>query len=100
MPKGRVARSPSLSNGKTGQHPRRWPSILMQTSNVVSPWLTSDEAASYLKVSPRTIVHWARIGQIKGHILSGTERITWRFLQSDLDAMLTPPSVGLTRRTQ
>jgi excisionase family DNA binding protein len=72
----------------------------MSNTIPASPWLTASEAASYLKVAPRTIVHWAGTGKLIGHVLSGTDRLTWRFLQSDLDAMLQSPSVGLTRRTQ
>jgi excisionase family DNA binding protein len=60
-----------------------------------SEWLTATEAASYLRTKPRTILLWARQGHVKGYILSGTRRVTWRFLRSDLDATLTPPSVAL-----
>jgi excisionase family DNA binding protein len=63
-----------------------------------SKWLTAREAASYLKVEPRTLLLWARQGRIKGYVLSGTERITWRFRSEDLDATMTPPSVALTKR--
>jgi excisionase family DNA binding protein len=65
---------------------------------IQSEWFTATEAASYLRVKPRTILLWARQGHIKGYILSGIERVTWRFLRSDLDATLTPPSVALTKR--
>jgi excisionase family DNA binding protein len=60
-----------------------------------SEWMTPLEAARYLHVDRRTILHWARTGSIKGHKLSGTLRVTWRFLRSDLDAKLTSPSVAL-----
>jgi len=60
-----------------------------------SEWLTATEAAGYLKIKPRTLLLWARKGRIKGYVLSGAERITWRFLRSDLDATLTSPSVAL-----
>ena len=63
----------------------------------VSPWMTTAEAAAYLRIKPRTILLWARQGHIRGHILSGTRRVTWRFLRSDLDATLTPPSVALAK---
>jgi excisionase family DNA binding protein len=63
-----------------------------------SEWLTATEAASYLKIEPRTLLMWARQGRIKGYVLSGTERITWRFRSEDLDATMTPPSVALTTR--
>jgi excisionase family DNA binding protein len=57
-------------------------------------WLTSNEVAQYLKVSPRTIVEWAREGKIKGHVLSGTQRHTWRFRTDELDdAMMASPVV-------
>jgi len=58
-------------------------------------WLTAKEAASYLQVEPRTLLEWARQGKVKGYILSGTHRQTWRFLHADLDAMLLGPSVAL-----
>ena len=58
-------------------------------------WLTSSEAAAHLKVKPRTILQWAKDGKIRGHVLSGTKRCTWRFLRSELDAILTTPSAAL-----
>lgn len=61
-------------------------------------WLTATEAASYLRIKPRTILLWARQGHIRGYRLSGTQRVTWRFLRCDLDATLTAPSVALTKR--
>lgn len=73
---------------------RLWP---MSTQ---SPWLTATEAAQYLRVEPRTLLMWARQGTVKGYILSGTERITWRFLTADLDAMMHSPSVAMKRRIQ
>ena len=66
----------------------------------VSPWLTSREAADYLKVEPRTLMLWARQKHVNGYVLSGTYRQTWRFLQADLDAMLSSPSVASNRRIQ
>ena len=63
-----------------------------------SEWLTATEAASYLKIEPRTLLMWARQGRIKGYVLSGTERITWRFRAEDLDATMSAPSVALTKR--
>lgn len=80
----------------------RFDLMTSQTSN----WLTATEAASYLKVEPRTLLTWVRQGRVKGFALSGTRRITWRFRHQDLDATLmegpvlpyTPPSVALTKR--
>lgn len=64
-------------------------------------WLTAKEAAAHLRIEPRTLLQWARQGKVKGYVLSGSERITWRFLQVDLDATMVLPSVvSETRRTQ
>lgn len=73
-------------------------------SEQTSQWLTAGEAARHLKIEPRTLLLWARKGKVKGYILSGTERVTWRFLGSDLDATLRVPAVlsatgGLNERT-
>ena len=61
-------------------------------------WLTANEAAQHLRVKPRTILKWAKDGQIPGHRLSGSKRITWRFLKSELDGMLTLPSAAAEQR--
>jgi excisionase family DNA binding protein len=58
-------------------------------------WLTAVEAAQYLRVEPRTLLLWARQGRVKGYVLSGTKRLTWRFRIEDLDATMSPPSVAL-----
>lgn len=57
-------------------------------------WLTSEEAAQYLKVERRTLLQWVRDGKTKAYRLSGTVRHVWRFRLSDLNAMLTPSSAG------
>jgi len=59
----------------------------------LTEWLTAEEAAHHLKVKTRTILLWVRQGKVKGYALSGTRRRVWRFLRSDLNAMLTNPSV-------
>ncbi len=64
----------------------------MHSTVVASQWLTSDEAARYLKINRRTLVEWARQGKLKAFKLSGVIRHVWRFRQSDLDAMLCPSS--------
>jgi excisionase family DNA binding protein len=56
-------------------------------------WLTAGEAASYLKVEPRTLLLWARQQKVKGYVLSGTKRHAWRFRQTDLDATMESPAV-------
>lgn len=57
-------------------------------------WLTSEEAAHYLRVNRRTLIEWARQGKVKAYKLSGVIRHVWRFRQSDLDAMLCASSAG------
>jgi hypothetical protein len=73
---------------------------IAMSSEQASQWLTAEEAARHLKIEPRTLLLWARQGKVKGYILSGTERVTWRFLRSDLDGKLVPPTVALNRRIQ
>jgi len=55
---------------------------------VGNEWLTSNEAARYLKVKPRTLLQWARERKVPAHRLSGVQRCVWRFLRPELDAML------------
>jgi len=57
--------------------------------HTVSEWLTSDEAARYLKINRRTLLEWARQGNLKAYKLSGIIRHVWRFRQQDLDDMLS-----------
>lgn len=68
-------------------------------SKTATPWLTSREAASYLKIEHRTVLLWARLGKIKGYVLSGHRRHVWRFRAVDLDAMLLQPVVLSSRET-
>lgn len=69
-----------------------WGDIQKWESSVESQWLTATEAAAYLRVQPRTVLLWAKQGRIPAHPLSGSKRVTWRFLKSELDAMLSAPS--------
>lgn len=59
-----------------------------------SQWLTSEEAAEYLKINRRTLLEWVRQDKLKAYKLSGVIRHVWRFRQADLDAMLTASSAG------
>jgi excisionase family DNA binding protein len=61
-------------------------SVLSTQATQTATWLTAKEAATYLKVAHRTLLYWARQGKVKAHVLSGTQRQTWRFRQADLDA--------------
>jgi len=55
-------------------------------------WLNTTEAAHHLRIKPRTLAQWAREGKVPAHRLSGCQRVTWRFLRHELDAMLNPSS--------
>jgi excisionase family DNA binding protein len=64
-------------------------------------WLTAAEAAAHLKVKTRTLAQWAREDKVPAHRLSGQRRVRWRFLRTELDAMLLPSSaVPAVRRQQ
>jgi len=41
---------------------------------------------------------WARLGKLKGYMLSGVKRHVWRFRKIDLDATLELPSVRPVER--
>lgn len=58
-------------------------------------WLSAAAAAAYLEIDKRTLLRWARQGQVRAYRLSGTQRHVWRFLIEDLDAavMLESPTV-------
>ena len=57
-------------------------------------WLTTTEAAHYLKVKPRSLLLWVREGRVPAYALSGTERRVWRFRREDLDnSLLSRPVV-------
>jgi excisionase family DNA binding protein len=81
----------SSSESGFGISIREW-ALHMNIQNT-SKWMTAQEAAIYLRIERRTILSWVRQGKLKGYRLSGTTRYVWRFLSTDLDAMLKPPSV-------
>jgi len=64
----------------------------MLTSPSLSPirvepehYVTSDEAANFLKLNLRTVQRLAREGMIPAHPFGESSRKTWRFLLSELD---------------
>lgn len=71
----------------------------MQRTEVIAAigeqWLTAEEGAHHVRVKHRTLLLWARQGKITGYVLSGTKRKVWRFLKSDLDAMLLARGGGV-----
>jgi len=58
-------------------------------------WLTTQEAAAYLKVKPRTLLLWARQKKFRGYIASGIKRRVWRFRKADLDTTLLAQDAGV-----
>jgi excisionase family DNA binding protein len=62
-----------------------------------SDWITTEEAAAYLKVKPRSLLLWVREGKIQAYALSGTKRRVWRFLREDLDSSLLSKPVLRSR---
>jgi excisionase family DNA binding protein len=52
------------------------------------PYVSSDEAAEFLKLNPRTVQRLAREGAIPAHPFGERSRKTWRFLLSELDAWM------------
>jgi excisionase family DNA binding protein len=63
-------------------------------------WLNTADAARHLMIKPRTLAQWAREGKVPAHRLSGCQRVTWRFLRTELDAMLMPSSAGTAEGRQ
>lgn len=67
----------------------------MQTKHETRPpsgYVTPEEAAEYLAVSPRTLRRMAAEGKVRAHRLG--PRLV-RYARADLDAALTPiPTVG------
>jgi excisionase family DNA binding protein len=47
---------------------------------VASEWLTSSEAAPYLKIERRTLLQWVRQGKVRAYMLSGTQRHVWKIV--------------------
>jgi excisionase family DNA binding protein len=66
---------------------------------VTSPWLTTAEGATYLRIKPRTLLLWVRQGKVRGYPLSGIQRRIWRFLQSDLDNTMVRHSQGAAKES-
>ncbi|HYD16535.1 MAG TPA: helix-turn-helix domain-containing protein [Candidatus Nanoarchaeia archaeon] len=47
-------------------------------------FVTAQEAAKFLQINPRTLLHMARNGSVPAYPLGDGIRKTWRFLLSDL----------------
>jgi excisionase family DNA binding protein len=57
----------------------------------MSEWLTTKEAAAYLKVTRRTLYRWMEEGRLRFYELASGRR---RVRKEDLDALLTPGEPG------
>ena len=47
-------------------------------------FLNADEAAEVLRMDSRTLVRWARLGQVPAHPMGEGKRRLWRFIESEL----------------
>ena len=46
--------------------------------------LDAEEAAALIKMDSRTLVRWARLGQVPAHPLGEGKRRLWRFIEDEL----------------
>jgi predicted DNA-binding transcriptional regulator AlpA len=51
---------------------------------VTSHLLDAREAAAILRMDSRTLVRWARLGQVPSHPMGEGRRKLWRFLEHEL----------------
>ncbi|HWR13530.1 MAG TPA: helix-turn-helix domain-containing protein [Terriglobales bacterium] len=58
--------------------------VLNQLKPVSECFVDATEAAKFLKINRRTLLHWARQGALPAHPLGHGSRKTWRFLVSEL----------------
>jgi hypothetical protein len=47
-------------------------------------FLNADEAADVLRMDSRTLVRWARLGQVPAHPMGEGKRRLWRFIEAEL----------------
>jgi len=51
----------------------------------MEPFVSAQEVAKFLNLSPRTVAKMAREGRIPAHPVSGSARRTWRFKLSEIE---------------
>lgn len=56
--------------------------------DTATKWLTREEAAQRLRVSPHTVDRYARDGKLMKHKVAGTQSV--RFLAEEVDALVQP----------
>jgi len=54
----------------------------------LEPFVSANEVAKYLSLSPRTVAKMAREGRLPARRISGSKRKTWRFLISEVAAFV------------
>jgi len=59
-------------------------------TNVTLTWMTTNEAAEYLRTTPKQIRNWVYQGKIKPYKLLGR---SLRFRRSDLDSVISSPDI-------
>jgi hypothetical protein len=75
------AEESSLASHKPTADVRPTPELLSMNSK---HFLNADEAAQVLRMDSRTLVRWARLGQVPTHPLGEGKRRLWRFIESEL----------------
>jgi integrase len=64
------------------------------------PFVSASEVAGFLGLSPRTVTKMAREERLPAHLISGSERKTWRFLISEVGAFLASGNREMMGRTR
>ena len=59
-------------------------------TDVTLKWMTTNEAADYLRTTPKQIRNWVYQGKIKPYKLLGR---SLRFRRSDLDSVISSPGI-------
>ncbi len=60
-------------------------------------FLNAAEAADVLRMDSRTLVRWARLGQIPAHPLGDGKRKLWRFIETELISWLAERGTSLKK---
>ena len=79
--------------GKAGAVPTDNTNSFGRTTTELRPrnssyFLNADEAAQVLRMDSRTLVRWARLGQVPAHPLGEGKRRLWRFIETELISWL------------
>jgi excisionase family DNA binding protein len=77
----RSVEEPTLAPHKPYGNVRSAPNLPSKNS---PHFLNADEAAQVLRMDSRTLVRWARLGQVPAHPLGEGKRRLWRFIESEL----------------